>query len=229
MSFWKKPSDSKSSRPEGENEEFHSGVPTVTTGISSPKTPVVGKSGEGISSSKSSSSSPVAPTVATATPHLAGSNLTRPEEVLTERFGKARSALGEGTIIQGKLSFDTPVRIDGKLSGEIFSSKVLIVGPAGLIDAKIEVAALIVLGSVKGDITATERVEIWTGATVEGKVRTSNLVIQEGSHFSGTSEMLSMVAKYSNTAEGTKNSARSSEKSESGRSEVTGKTGSAHP
>lgn len=114
----------------------------------------------------------------------------KPEDVLAERFGRTRSALSEGTVIQGKLSFDTPVRIDGKLSGEIFSSKVLIVGPTGKVDANLEVAALVVLGRVSGTITASERVELWSGAELQGVVRSPVLVIQEGGNFSGTSHML---------------------------------------
>ena len=45
------------------------------------------------------------------------------EECLSEKYGKVRSALGPGTVIQGRLSFDTPVRIDGTLSGDISSSE----------------------------------------------------------------------------------------------------------
>ncbi len=126
----------------------------------------------------------------------------KPEDVLTERFGKARSALGEGTVIQGKLSFDTPVRIDGKLSGEIFSSKVLIVGPSGHIDASIEAASLVILGSVKGTISASERVELWSGASLEGVVTTPVLVIQDGSSFIGTSHMLASQAGYAAEPQG---------------------------
>lgn len=103
-----------------------------------------------------------------------------PEEAMLERYGKLRSALGPGTVIQGKLSFDTPVRIDGKLGGEIFSSKALIVGPQGVIDAKVEVAALIVMGRVTGTIRASERIEVMAGAKISGDISTPSLVIQEG-------------------------------------------------
>ena len=62
------------------------------------------------------------------------------DSMVIERFGPSlRSALGPGTVIRGKLSFDTPVRIDGKLSGEITSTSAVIVGPQGVLDAKIDV------------------------------------------------------------------------------------------
>lgn len=112
----------------------------------------------------------------------------------TDKFGKVRSALGPGTVIQGKLSFDTPVRIDGKLSGEIFSTKALIVGAQGWIDAQITVAAFIVQGKVKGNITATEKVELFNGAQVEGDIVAPAIVIHEGAIFNGSMKMTGQTA-----------------------------------
>lgn len=112
------------------------------------------------------------------------------EEMLLSRFGKTRSALGAGTVIQGKLSFDTPVRIDGKLSGELYSSRALIVGPTGQIDAQLEVQTLIVLGSLKGVVRASERIEILGGGVLEGEITTPVLVIQDGCKFSGGCKMV---------------------------------------
>jgi cytoskeletal protein CcmA (bactofilin family) len=111
------------------------------------------------------------------------------EEKLLERFGKTRSALGSGTVIQGKLAFDTTIRIDGKLSGDIFSSKAIIVGKSGFIDASIDVSVLVVVGKVKGQIKASERVEIIGGGSVEGTVESPRFVVEEGSTFNGQVRM----------------------------------------
>ena len=108
---------------------------------------------------------------------------------LAKRYGKARSALGAGTVIPGKLSFDTPVRIDGKLGGEIFSSEALIVGPTGTIDAQVEVKALVVQGVVKGRIIAKERIEILAGGRVEGSITTPCLRVEETGVYNGKCAM----------------------------------------
>ncbi len=107
------------------------------------------------------------------------------DDALTERYGKVRSALGVGTVIQGKLSFDMPVRIDGKLSGEIFSSRAIIVGVKGSVDARVEVAALIVQGKVKGSLKASERIEVYAGASVEGTLEAPVILVQEGAKVEG--------------------------------------------
>lgn len=111
-----------------------------------------------------------------------------PDQLL-QRFGKVRSALSEGTVVNGKLSFDATVRIDGRLKGEIFSSKTLIVGAGGEVDADITVASLIVFGAVKGMVKASDRVELLAGANLEGEVISPVLVVAEGANFNGNSRI----------------------------------------
>jgi cytoskeletal protein CcmA (bactofilin family) len=121
-----------------------------------------------------------------------GGNPTRSsplEEDLLRRFGRIRSALSPGTVIQGKLSFDSPVRIDGKLSGEIFSSQVLLIGSSGLVDAGIEAETVVVLGKLKGSLKAKSRVEIFPGAEVDASIVTPVLVVHEGAFVQGRCEM----------------------------------------
>jgi cytoskeletal protein CcmA (bactofilin family) len=113
---------------------------------------------------------------------------------LHERFGKTQSALGAGTVVQGKLSFSMTVRIDGKLSGEISSSRAVIVGHGGEVDAQVEVATLIVIGKVRGDVRASERVEILAGGEVHGSVTTPVLLIEEGSVLNGMCTMTGKAA-----------------------------------
>lgn len=109
-------------------------------------------------------------------------------------LGKVRSALSAGTVIQGKLSFDTPVRIDGKLSGEVFSSKVLIIGETAQIQATLEAASLIIMGKVTGDIKATEKIQVCKGAVLEGAISAPAVVIESGAVFNGKCEMTSQAA-----------------------------------
>ena len=91
-----------------------------------------------------------------------------------------RSALSKGTIIQGKLSFDTPVSIDGKLSGELFSSETVIIGKSGIVDAQINVRSLVVYGKVTGNIKATEKTLILNGAEINGTLQTASLSVEQG-------------------------------------------------
>lgn len=111
------------------------------------------------------------------------------DEPVANKFGKVRSALSAGTVIQGKLSFDTPVRIDGKLTGEVFSSETLIVGTTGTVDAQIEVASLVVMGQVRGNIKASHRIDLMAGGRIDGNVNTPIFRMDETASFTGKCSM----------------------------------------
>ena len=108
------------------------------------------------------------------------------EEDLRRRFGtNIKSAIGPGTVIEGKFKFDSPVRVDGSLSGEITSSSVLIVGSEANIKGNIDVGSIIILGSVTAEINATDLVEIRAGGRLEGDITTQRIKVEEGGMFSG--------------------------------------------
>ena len=111
------------------------------------------------------------------------------EAEIGKRFGSVRMVLSAGTVIEGKLNFDSPVRIDGKLTGEIFSAKTLIVAPGGEVDATIETGSLIVMGRVKGSVVAAQSVEIHPGGRVEGEIHAPSLAIKDGAVFNGKCSM----------------------------------------
>ncbi|MBW1857317.1 MAG: polymer-forming cytoskeletal protein, partial [Deltaproteobacteria bacterium] len=68
--------------------------------------------------------------------------------------------LGRDTEFEGKFSFTGAVRVDGNISGEIFSSGTLIVGESAVINSQIHVADIIISGEVHGDIVAERKIEI---------------------------------------------------------------------
>ena len=96
-----------------------------------------------------------------------------------------RSALGIGTVIEGKLSFSSPVRIDGTLNGEVVSSSMLVVGEHAVVNADVRVGSLVVLGKVRGNIKAEELVQIKAGGHLEGDLQTQRIAVDEGAFFQG--------------------------------------------
>ncbi len=97
--------------------------------------------------------------------------------------------LGRGSEFEGKLSFEGTVRIDGKLSGEIFTDDVLVVGEGAEINAEVNVGAIIIEGTVHGNIHAKRSVEIHTPGRVRGNITTPSLYIEKGVVFDGTCQM----------------------------------------
>jgi cytoskeletal protein CcmA (bactofilin family) len=97
--------------------------------------------------------------------------------------------IGRGSEFEGKLSFEGTVRIDGKLSGEIFTDDVLIVGEGAEVKAEITVGSIVIEGSVQGNIHAKRSVEIRTPAKVRGNITTPSLFIEKGVLFDGNCQM----------------------------------------
>lgn len=106
--------------------------------------------------------------------------------------------LGKDTEFEGKLSFTGAVRIDGKLSGEIFSSGTLIVGESAVIKAQIHIADMVISGEVRGDIFAEKKIEITVPGKLFGNIKTPKLVLEEGVIFEGNCKMKDLKEETNN-------------------------------
>lgn len=99
--------------------------------------------------------------------------------------GDVQAHLGPGSRVEGKLTFEGSVRIDGQVEGEISAQDSVIIGEGAEITAQIQASSVVVQGRLNGDITARKRVELKAPATVVGNISTPSLVIHEGVVFEG--------------------------------------------
>jgi cytoskeletal protein CcmA (bactofilin family) len=102
-----------------------------------------------------------------------------------EAAAEINTLLGRGSEFEGKLTFEGTVRIDGKLSGEIFSDDVLVVGEGAEVHAEIDIGEIIVQGTIVGNIRAKRAVEIHAPGRVRGDITTPILEIDKGVIFEG--------------------------------------------
>jgi cytoskeletal protein CcmA (bactofilin family) len=93
---------------------------------------------------------------------------------------------GKSIIIKGDLSGDEDLIIEGKVEGRVqLPNNEITVGADGRISADIEAKAIIVVGHTAGNLTASQRVEVQSTATVEGDISAPKLLIQEGAVVNG--------------------------------------------
>lgn len=105
--------------------------------------------------------------------------------------GRLSGYVGNGTVLTGETTFQAMLRVDGHLTGRVSSENgTLIIGSTGRVDANIDVAAAVISGTVNGDITVTERLELGRTARVVGNVQTPRIVIEDGALFEGNCTML---------------------------------------
>jgi cytoskeletal protein CcmA (bactofilin family) len=99
--------------------------------------------------------------------------------------GEINTLLGKGSEFEGKLTFEGTVRVDGKLSGQVFSDDVLVVGEGAEVQAEIDIGEIIIQGTVVGNIRAKRAVEIHAPGKVRGDITTPSLQIDKGVIFEG--------------------------------------------
>jgi cytoskeletal protein CcmA (bactofilin family) len=97
--------------------------------------------------------------------------------------------LGKGSRIEGVLSFQGSVRIDGHVEGQIEAKDTVIVGDSATVVAQITAGSVIIKGNVTGDVTGSKRVELRSPGRLLGNIVTPSLVIQDGVVFEGHCSM----------------------------------------
>ena len=106
-----------------------------------------------------------------------------------DKEGKASSVevnvISAGTVIEGKITTQGSIRIDGRVIGNIYSNGNLTVGATGEIQGDIEAKNIIIAGKVNGTITAGGKLVFESKAVVKGDVKASKLVVDEGAVFDG--------------------------------------------
>lgn len=95
------------------------------------------------------------------------------------------SVVDEHTVIQGEITTQGTIRIDGRLEGQLHRADTLIVGRTGRIVGDVEAREVIVAGTVDGNILADLRIEIQPTGSVRGDVRASAMRLDEGGAVNG--------------------------------------------
>jgi len=110
--------------------------------------------------------------------------------------------LGRDTVIEGTLTFKETIRVDGSIKGKLISPDgTLIVGENAQLDAEIMVGVAIIRGKVTGRMEATQRIEIYAPAQVEGDISAPSVAIDSGVVFNGHCAMQGQPRKLSKTDE----------------------------
>ena len=100
------------------------------------------------------------------------------------------ASIGKSIVINGELSGSEDLTIEGRVDGKIeLRDHVLTVGANGRIKAQVSAKAIVVLGSVTGNLTATDKVDIKENGSVEGDIIAPRVAIADGSHFRGSIDM----------------------------------------
>jgi cytoskeletal protein CcmA (bactofilin family) len=89
----------------------------------------------------------------------------------------------------GILNFEKPFMIRGKVSGEIKANGLLVIDEGAVVNADIRTSHVIIRGYVKGNVTASEKVEVTVTGKLEGNVVSPVISMENGCKFNGNCTM----------------------------------------
>ncbi|MCL2472807.1 MAG: polymer-forming cytoskeletal protein [Treponema sp.] len=97
--------------------------------------------------------------------------------------------LSQDIFFSGTLNFEKPFLIRGRVSGDIIARGMLVVDEEAVVEANINASRVIIRGSVKGDVTATEKVEVTVSGKLVGNVTAPEIFMETGCVFNGRCTM----------------------------------------
>ena len=117
-----------------------------------------------------------------------------PESESRRHMDKDVVNIGKSVVIKGELNGSEDLTIEGHVEGKIeLRDHVLTIGPNGKIKAEVFAKVVIVLGDVRGNIVASEKVDIRDSGSVDGDIAAPRVAIAEGAHFRGSVDMQKKV------------------------------------
>ena len=97
-----------------------------------------------------------------------------------------QATISKGLFIKGEITGSESLFIDGKVEGSIsLDGNRVTVGRNGQVSASITAREVVVLGKVRGNVTATDRVDIRAEGALTGDVAAARISIEDGAFFKG--------------------------------------------
>ena len=110
------------------------------------------------------------------------------EEVLNER--RQIAWIGQAVRVEGKIVASQDIRIDGHVAGTIeVGQHELVLGQRSEVKADVNCRSVLVGGTLHGDVTATDRIQIQSTGVLHGDVVAPRLIIHDGGLLKGKADI----------------------------------------
>ena len=97
-----------------------------------------------------------------------------------------QATIGKSLVIKGEVTGSESLYIDGRVEGSInLAGNRVTVGRNGVVAANINAREIVVLGKVRGNLTASDRVDIRSDGSLTGDVVAARISIEDGAFFKG--------------------------------------------
>ena len=99
------------------------------------------------------------------------------------------NSLAFGTRVEGTISADNDIRIDGMIIGNLICKGKVIIGPKGKIEGEVKCKNAVIEGVFSGKLKVSDLLNVRDTAKIEGDIVTNQLIVQSGAMFNVTCNM----------------------------------------
>jgi cytoskeletal protein CcmA (bactofilin family) len=99
------------------------------------------------------------------------------------------SFLDASTEFDGVIRSSEPLRLDGRVKGEIHCADIVMVGESAHIEATIRADVVAVAGEVRGEVHAARKITLAATARMVGNLTTPAIAIEEGAELVGRAQI----------------------------------------
>jgi cytoskeletal protein CcmA (bactofilin family) len=126
----------------------------------------------------------------TSTPPVSELTSSRPTPPVSSPVSAApageQATIGKSLVIKGEVSGSESLYIDGKIEGAInLPGNRVTIGRNGQVAANIMAREVVVLGKVRGNVHASDRIDIRSEGSLTGDVIAARISIEDGAFFKG--------------------------------------------
>jgi len=101
------------------------------------------------------------------------------------RASAASSFLDASCAFEGVIRSSEPLRLDGRVKGEIHCEHSVAIGKSAQIEATIRADTIVIAGEVRGEVHAARKITLAATARMVGELTTPGIVIEEGAELVG--------------------------------------------
>ena len=97
--------------------------------------------------------------------------------------------ISSGVKIEGTVTTNGNIRVDGEIKGDIISENNITVGESGSVNGKINASVISIGGTVTGSLEAKEKLTLTSRGKINGDIIVKAFVIEDGGLFNGNCRM----------------------------------------
>ncbi|MBB6735014.1 bactofilin family protein [Cohnella zeiphila] len=103
--------------------------------------------------------------------------------------GTTDTLIGEGSTFEGKIKSQASIRLEGEITGDVVCEGDVIIGERGVARSNVSARNVVLAGTVHGNVIAKGKLIVKSSGRLLGNLSASELAIEAGGFFHGTSQM----------------------------------------